>query len=352
MKISVYGANWESAEGWHPASDRLSSKPDRADCQSAAGCQPAPQKPLLLSYGAETTYTQTVTEMFATYPQVGPGLQYADQRWYNPQVGKFFLSPDPGGVSTAKPKNPTSWNRFLYANGDPVNFLDPRGGIVISAEQCAEDPDSCEADDWNSVYGIGGTFGGSDGGSGDEGGGDNDEPEPAPPSRGNAQSQSFVTTNFNASETIAASLSIDPDTTGTTYGDSDILALSSVESNWGTFKYKDKKTGQLKTGFPGAWFGMHGPLPGETTCAQIPYAKPGSCVAEFSSFLAAGEAFANSWQGQLVVGVSAPSLFFGTLQSPGKFGWDSKDPVLDYVTVLDGRQHWIDSCVNTLGLGQ
>lgn len=49
-----------------------------------------------------------------------------DQRYYNSNTGSFW-SPDPGGLATANPKDPTSWNRYAYAGDDPVNFNDPSG---------------------------------------------------------------------------------------------------------------------------------------------------------------------------------------------------------------------------------
>jgi RHS repeat-associated protein len=78
------------------------------------------------SYGAETAQTGSGWETFATYQQFGMGMDYADQRYYNPQMGKFF-TPDPGGIRTAQRTNPLTWNRYLYANGDPVNLYDPMG---------------------------------------------------------------------------------------------------------------------------------------------------------------------------------------------------------------------------------
>jgi RHS repeat-associated protein len=67
-------------------------------------------------------------EGFATYYEDWYGQNYADQRYYN-SIGGRFLTPDPGGIRTADPKNPTSWNRYAYANGDPVNFNDPAGAF-------------------------------------------------------------------------------------------------------------------------------------------------------------------------------------------------------------------------------
>jgi hypothetical protein len=52
-------------------------------------------------------------------------MDYADQRYYSSGYGRFNTV-DPL-QSSAKPKNPASWNRYAYVGGDPVNLLDPRG---------------------------------------------------------------------------------------------------------------------------------------------------------------------------------------------------------------------------------
>ena len=53
------------------------------------------------------------------------GLDYADQRMYASTYGRFN-TPDPThqGVSAS---DPTSWNRYSYTEGDPVNGNDPTG---------------------------------------------------------------------------------------------------------------------------------------------------------------------------------------------------------------------------------
>jgi RHS repeat-associated protein len=78
------------------------------------------------SYGTERTWTTSGWETWATYTQLGQGMDYADQRMYNSGMGKFF-SPDPGGAAGADAAGPLSWNRYLYAMGDPVNRVDPGG---------------------------------------------------------------------------------------------------------------------------------------------------------------------------------------------------------------------------------
>ena len=79
-----------------------------------------------LPHGEERTPTADGREKFATYIRDSGGLDYADQRYYDRGSGRF-LTADPGGISTADPRDPGSWNRFAYVGGDPVNFVDPSG---------------------------------------------------------------------------------------------------------------------------------------------------------------------------------------------------------------------------------
>jgi len=51
------------------------------------------------------------------------GLNYMKARWYEPELGRF-LSPDPVQY---QPGNPTSFNRYAYANNSPYMFVDPDG---------------------------------------------------------------------------------------------------------------------------------------------------------------------------------------------------------------------------------
>ena len=81
-----------------------------------------------LPYGQERTSTADGREKFGTYLRDGAGQDYADQRYYN-QQGAFW-TPDPGGLSTVNFRNPITWNRYTYANSDPVNGGDPSGMYV------------------------------------------------------------------------------------------------------------------------------------------------------------------------------------------------------------------------------
>ena len=106
-------------------------------------------------YGEERTSTVDSRDKFGTYFRDGVGQDYADQRYYASGMGRFWTV-DPGGIRTADASNPTSWNRYGYANGDPVNGFDRHGLIVQSpdAEECALDPDYCEQLDWDQAYGC------------------------------------------------------------------------------------------------------------------------------------------------------------------------------------------------------
>jgi RHS repeat-associated protein len=55
------------------------------------------------------------------------GLYYLRARYYNPATGRF-LSRDP---NEGQRRNPMSLHKYLYANGDPINRLDPFGREVM-----------------------------------------------------------------------------------------------------------------------------------------------------------------------------------------------------------------------------
>jgi RHS repeat-associated protein len=63
---------------------------------------------------------------YATYTRDSTlsGQDYADQRYYSMNMGRFF-SPDPSG--SVDLNKPTSWNQYAYTSADPVNFNDRRG---------------------------------------------------------------------------------------------------------------------------------------------------------------------------------------------------------------------------------
>jgi len=78
---------------------------------------------------------------FAThFHEETTGLNYADQRFYNSQYGRF-MNADPYRTS-AGAEDPGSWNKYSYVQNDPVNLIDPVGlcaqSTNTSVSVCAE----------------------------------------------------------------------------------------------------------------------------------------------------------------------------------------------------------------------
>jgi RHS repeat-associated protein len=68
-------------------------------------------------------------EKFATYTRdSATGLDYAYQRYYNSQIGRFH-TPDVYQPS-AQLSDPQSWNRYAYVENDPIDSFDPSGQII------------------------------------------------------------------------------------------------------------------------------------------------------------------------------------------------------------------------------
>jgi RHS repeat-associated protein len=55
--------------------------------------------------------------------QAEAGLYFYNARWYDPKTGRFIqadtIIPEPG--------NPQAWDRYAYANNNPVKYIDPTG---------------------------------------------------------------------------------------------------------------------------------------------------------------------------------------------------------------------------------
>lgn len=61
------------------------------------------------------------------YADAESGQYYAQQRYYRPGIGRFLQS-DPGPMLYERP---ITINRYLYANGSPLIYIDPDGRIAI-----------------------------------------------------------------------------------------------------------------------------------------------------------------------------------------------------------------------------
>ena len=82
-------------------------------------------------------------EKFATYTRDAvSGLDFAVNRYYSAGLGRF-MSADPYS-STAGSREPQGWNRYPYAQGDPVNHYDPKGLFACDPDDVACDP--CDDD--------------------------------------------------------------------------------------------------------------------------------------------------------------------------------------------------------------
>ena len=57
------------------------------------------------------------------------GLVYMQARYYDPEIGRF-LSTDP---VTFSPDKPQQFNRYWYANGNPIGNIDPSGEASVTA---------------------------------------------------------------------------------------------------------------------------------------------------------------------------------------------------------------------------
>ncbi len=92
-------------------------------------------------YGQERpSATQDGTDKFATYFRDSEtGLDYADQRYHQPGMGRF-MTPDRMAGSA---RLPASWNKYAYSGGDPVNHADPGGNHWVCIAGVNGEPDDC-----------------------------------------------------------------------------------------------------------------------------------------------------------------------------------------------------------------
>jgi RHS repeat-associated protein len=97
-------------------------------------------------YGDEITSTANDAEKYGTYVRDSfTTLDYADQRYYASSYGRFNTA-DPYQAS-AGPKDPGSWNRYAYVEGDPVNSRDPGGLFALGpGEGCGNSLDGVDYD--------------------------------------------------------------------------------------------------------------------------------------------------------------------------------------------------------------
>jgi RHS repeat-associated protein len=153
-----YGKKLIVSGGVAVVTDRLGTV--RADTQGEAFAY--------YPYGEERSSTPDGRNKFATYFRDTIGQDYADQRYYNAGIGRFW-NVDPGGMATGNPADPGSWNRYAYAEGDPINSTDRHG--LFMCVGCGDDSGDDGDDGGDGGYGGGGGYspvpgGGSGGGGG------------------------------------------------------------------------------------------------------------------------------------------------------------------------------------------
>jgi RHS repeat-associated protein len=116
---------FEFAASWQYFAGRRLQAMDRLGNVPAPGSRYYP-------YGEESNPPANNADKFATYYRDGTGLDYADQRYYSSQSGRF-PTPDPY-MASGGPDDPQSWNRYAYAQNDPINFNDPSGLMIGAVE--------------------------------------------------------------------------------------------------------------------------------------------------------------------------------------------------------------------------
>ena len=82
-------------------------------------------------FGETKSGATTTGESFATYSRDWHGLDYADQRWFLPSIGRY-TTVDP--ILPGNEDDPSSYNYYAYVLGDPINHSDPEGLDVKDIE--------------------------------------------------------------------------------------------------------------------------------------------------------------------------------------------------------------------------
>jgi RHS repeat-associated protein len=100
-----------------------------------------------LPFGTELDAESTgaTNRRFTSYDRSDTtGLDYAVNRHYDPQQGRF-TQVDPIGMGAASIADPQSFNHYAYTANDPVNFVDPTGlKPVICGHTPEGEPIYCE----------------------------------------------------------------------------------------------------------------------------------------------------------------------------------------------------------------
>ncbi|MBO0798681.1 MAG: RHS repeat-associated core domain-containing protein, partial [Blastocatellia bacterium] len=110
---------------YHP--DRLSTRLITAGAGNVVGTTDQ------LPFGEElSSIGESEKHKFTSYERDDSGLDYAVNRHYNSEIGRF-MQPDPVGIGSAKLTDPQTLNRYAYVKNDPINKVDPLG--LLFAEE-------------------------------------------------------------------------------------------------------------------------------------------------------------------------------------------------------------------------
>jgi RHS repeat-associated protein len=278
------------------------------------------------------------------------GLYYLRARYYDPVAGRF-LSVDPLADQGQHP--------YTYAGADPVNGHDPTGtqdfieysmatAVVVPSAAVmagmAADLKCIASLALSRLLGPAAVMVGVKGCLAMF----RDTREPSTPGPGSPsdpdkpckckdkQCCKWIDAHGSDASHAAAELGLQ----GTT-GEADILGISAIESGWGHPAFKN------------AFFGMHGPLPGQEACVKAAR-NPTECVSTFSDYLASAEAFV--WKEKsLLQGKTDPGQFAAIANGPvAKFGWGDIGggkfgPLPNYIPDLVGTIHHLDKCLKSAG---
>ena len=80
-------------------------------------------------YGEERGTSADGREKFGTYTRDSVTQDYADQRYYGVGTGRFNV-PDPMKGGSAS--DPSSWNKYSYVQGDPINLNPERNPMTLT----------------------------------------------------------------------------------------------------------------------------------------------------------------------------------------------------------------------------
>ena len=301
---TYFGSKLLVSNGVYVVTDRLGSV--RANTQG--------EKFAYYPFGEERTTTVDSRDKFATYFRDTVGQDYADQRYYNAGVGRFW-SVDPGGIATASASDPTSWNRYAYVGGDPVNRFDPSGSYWCYADG-DDDPKTCKMAGFGVMAGYSSVYVPNPEGGGYAAAGAG--AVMAGEGTGTPSSGPCDTTNALNAQAISwiSQHGVDAAAAAKTIGSTEafILGLSAVESGWGG---GDFVTGTYNNGVPiNNFFSQHAPAPNENGTVTI----NGNYMATYASYAASATGFDMSKSGSLITNVQNATAAATILQNAGLYG--------------------------------